>query len=1146
MRNANKLVRVIFGGIIALLIGIGTFQTVSYAADVQWTSTADPTLAQETRAVPLSPYPNIYGCASQKITVDGTSLPFDACATTGATVKIAVYNDNGNYRLAMSYRSESKFYTISNVSYRDYYLEPVLIPGTDILYVERYLNSQQRSLSVFKDITTKLSKNTQIFGHTEYNWNVDTPDFELKDENNDKLGVNAKTHSSNGRWIVVEVMGRGLARIDTSNLTAEVISRYAGAYNQGNNPVMNIALTDDGEHVAVGGQNAGLYLFDTPASCGDPVANAVFSSGNDMPHPCAKKEYLSFVESKVNRDNLTWPTNLEFNYDGGELSFYYGNANTASRPYVTLRAPGYISPAQLDYLALGDSYSSGEGDTAVNLETGKKYYRAWTDNEESQSANQPREKCHLSTRSYPYLLALNMNLGSVRTSTSNGNWQSIACSGAKIDDMLLGNLAYQGQDERLKKYDNLSLQSQALNEFIPGRKQQVAFVKKYKPKVITLTMGGNNANFGSVITTCVNPEPFFTGGEWAKTCSYATDNDKKVYLYNQIKKQYDKLRELYKELYDASGRQAKIYVLGYPQIVNADAEDAACGLNVRLNKAERQMVREGYAYMNDVIEAAAKSIGVKYVDIEDSLAGHRLCDSDEKYVTGLAVQGNNEIQESFHPNAHGHEKMASTFIDKLGGQSPLTYQICPDTSVTLCPDNLATQPLAPPYFANAEQELANRNIFSEILTTIGDTVQKLTSFNIITPEFYFNPNSPLSILLYSDPTDLDTVTASNTGQLNTSVTIPPAVPAGYHTLVIKGESYSGEDVEVWQIVKVLGSNPSDRDENDVPDSQQACGLFFEASNQDKDQDGIDDACDPEIGPPPAPKDPYRLRAGDTTKTYAGTTEQSNALYLERNIYTAAKTGVSGDYDPDHDGWVVIATNQSASGSSNVPMVPPATPYARFWWDGVDGSILPHVSFRTSDNGCVQYKPADLSKVTATNSTQRLFTKEAQDTNTCRTEAPTADADNNGMPDNTQPLYRARIGNPAIRHTKSDGTTFTEDPTKLYLERSTRGAEAQLDKSDYALNTAPPIGPMDATDHREAWSLLATSPANAFLFPNNFTKLKFIHNYPYVLTGYTSTYFTNCSAYKPENIGTIGRTTQITRQLHNDWMTSLSLTLQGGC
>lgn len=191
------------------------------------------------------------------------------------------------------------------------------------------------------------------------------------------------------------------------------------------------------------------------------------------------------------------------------------------------------------YLALGDSFSSGEGDTDKNPATGRKYYRQWTDVKEDKAKGAPKEKCHVSTRSYPYKLANWMGLGSGPSAA----WASVACSGATVYDMNWDNSGgYEGQDSplgRLHGYDNKgTLQKMALNEMIPGRVKQIEFVKKYQPKVITLTAGGNDVDFGGKIRSCVDPRERRDTCDWAKK-----DMDT---LGSQIKGQFDRLVGLYK------------------------------------------------------------------------------------------------------------------------------------------------------------------------------------------------------------------------------------------------------------------------------------------------------------------------------------------------------------------------------------------------------------------------------------------------------------------------------------------------------------------------------------------------------------------------------------------------------------------------
>jgi lysophospholipase L1-like esterase len=377
-----------------------------------------------------------------------------------------------------------------------------------------------------------------------------------------------------------------------------------------------------------------------------------------------------------------------------------------------------------------------------------------------------------------------------------------------------------------------------LNEVIPGRKQQIEFVKLYQPAVITLTAGGNDVGFGKVLSACVNPI-----NEWATTCSYAKDDSMKSVLGSSIQDAYAKLQRLYKDLFAASGNKAKIYVLGYPLFVNPDAPDSQCELNVRLNKAERQMVKEGIVYMNDVIETAAKSVGVKYLDIENSLEGNRLCDTGEKYMTGIAFWSRSEMQESFHPNARGQNAIAASVAQQLQPSSLLDYDICPEAESNVCPDTATVAPHPPPFFASAMQAQTGTVTYGGIAE---DKVVKRSQLRIATGSYVFNQDSLVKVMVYSDPISLGRYPVNTNGGLAASVTLPAPIRAGYHTVVLSGESYSGEPITLFQVIEVTGSNPSDTDEDGVADGKDPC-LYVEPSGIDSDSDGVDDACDPSIG-----------------------------------------------------------------------------------------------------------------------------------------------------------------------------------------------------------------------------------------------------------------------------------------------------------
>lgn len=202
------------------------------------------------------------------------------------------------------------------------------------------------------------------------------------------------------------------------------------------------------------------------------------------------------------------------------------------------------------------------------------------------------------------------------------------------------------------------------------------------------------------------------------------------------------------------------------------------------------------------------------------------------------------------------------------------------------------------------------------------------------------------------------------------VTIPSTVPPGYHTLIVSGQTPSGEDIEYEQVILVKGEDPDDIDDNGVPDAQQICGPFITPANEDEDYDGIDDACDPEVTDPIL----YTARNGDTAKG-----EDAAKLYIYRNTRASSLTGITTDYidtstDPD---------NKEALVASSLDTLTSAT-YNRFIMleDTNNPSIkIPTILAKDTTNTCIALQPTDyLSPAlspTDPNYTPRGFTQLTQ-------------------------------------------------------------------------------------------------------------------------------------------------------------------------
>lgn len=1052
------------------IVSVYLFQSRVNADQLSWTS-EPPTYSDGGSSIPTSEL-DAKSCIDQQVFVSPDTQPTQICVYQKDNFRYGYYQKYHNpgiwnayteNKLVVGIGSDSKMYKVDNVSYSPM---PLDLPiGGDLLYGFGCAGCPWGGdLYIYQDFIRNLHREFSFTAGTTYTYDDSKIKILRYPDNNQPLRVNRVGVSDNGQWLVMEVIGRGIVRLDRQTMDMKQISGYTGRYGVGLDPRMEMAISDDGSHIAIAGSNTSFIAYDVDSECGGAVDSTMSS---EMSNPCPSRQLNAIVDQQYPNGYFSIHKPA-FDSEGGELTFYIKEQQTSQSVKGARVVAANYQTKQLDYLALGDSYSSGEGDTQLD-NNGDKYYLPFTDTEGNSLYGVPREKCHQSKRAYPFLLAQEYDIDIAE------KFATVACSGALINDISAAGYYY-GQGSRLKGLSEVQVESlklEALEEFIPGRVRQLNFVKKYKPTVTTIGISGNDTGFAEVINSCLfSPNPIFT------TCSYAENDQDKARLGAAIAKQYVRLTNLYKALHDTSS-QTKIYAIGYPKFVSTGSR---CGDNIQLDNNERDMAESGVEYLNDVIEAAAKSAGVQYLNIEDSLNGFRLCDTYWPFVTGTAAWAKSEKQESFHPNHLGQIMIKDKIKEVLGSNTLFTHtQNCPvpyATDAIFCPDHDAEPPSAHPYFASAMNE-HTKNTQQEIMTN--ETVPKNKPQIQKTDPFILKPNSTVKRQLHSDPIDLGDVVVNGDGSIENTFTIPNDTPVGYHTLIITGESYSGEPIELTQIILVTSDNPNDLDENGIPDTDQPCGAFLEAVSEDNDFDGIDDACDPEI----SEVNPYRVRNGNSQKD-----ENPDNIYIERNVSAGTVTGISGDYDPDSDGWAIVAQSTKPQ-NAGVP--------AHFW---IDDSKIPHVSIRSGDRGCVQFTPRTL-KVVAPNKLRKLKT-EAKNTNTCRSDPASDDIDNDGIPDNQQTLYRAHNGD----------ISNNEDPDTIYLERNSTSAEAQLGFSDYL--------------HSNPWNLLAASHNDAT--KANFVKLVMVTNeedtrVPTILALHTKTNnkgktIITCIALQPQNTNVI--------------------------
>lgn len=626
----------------------------------------------------------------------------------------------------------------------------------------------------------------------------------IKNSRGDPLYVDVNTYaiSDNGQWLLIDGLNSGFVRI---NLNTHQVLPFASALSSTNGGTvysMN-AISSDGTEAVISSL-APTQRFDyyDLSSCHAPATGMIYT--------CSVRNIQNSVKQKV--PSYFGGTNRVGFINNELLEFYgsydYVNTNNRKIGLFTLSVNGE-SYTKVNYLALGDSFSSGEG---------VKNYRPGTDFADN--------RCHQSVDSYPYLLHSLLS--------NTGTFQDIACSGAKTKDVVIADrktyikAGVQAHNKDLENFDN-----EIFTNYLPGYRGQINFVDKNKPQIITMSMGGNDIGFTNILTKCVLA---------SSVSCYHSYEDRQEIVAN-INSQYSRFLQMYQTLKKSAAPGAKVYIIGYPQIAKVNGN---CANNVHFSNEEIIFGSQLINYLNSIIKLAADHAGVFYVDVEDAFAGHRLCEPIDEWniaVNGLTAGNGGPVSgvgpianESYHPNALGHKLFTSVIAGKTNN-----FTASMPASITTDPVFRKEEEIS--LFANAPKEY--RAVWQTTYSNnITDDVVYQNAPNILridASQYGLKPSSDFNLALYSDPTNLGTITSDSVGDITASYTIPPIVKPGFHTLHVRGKNIVNESVDLEKIVYVAASI-DDYDGDGISNSNEKCATV-EPMNIDKDKDGTDDACD---------------------------------------------------------------------------------------------------------------------------------------------------------------------------------------------------------------------------------------------------------------------------------------------------------------
>jgi lysophospholipase L1-like esterase len=236
-----------------------------------------------------------------------------------------------------------------------------------------------------------------------------------------------------------------------------------------------------------------------------------------------------------------------------------------------LSAFAAIGPASaagpVNYVALGDSYSSGDG------------AGSYSDGSCLQSAN-----------AYPVLWH----------NSHGGTFTNATCAGATTADVLSSQLG------------GLSAST----------------------TLVSITIGGNDVGFSSVMETCV-----LSSTSKCVSAVQKAESEAQTTLPGELGNVLAAIR--------SHAPDAEVVVLDYPQFYDLSKSSTCIGLST----TDRTYLNQGASVLDSVVQAAAGQYGDRFVDVTRYFSGHQICDSGSYLIS---VDWFN-LGDSYHPNAGGQK-----------------------------------------------------------------------------------------------------------------------------------------------------------------------------------------------------------------------------------------------------------------------------------------------------------------------------------------------------------------------------------------------------------------------------------------------------------------------------------------------------------
>lgn len=371
--------------IVGTIIYLGAINTFAQEIEARWTNGAPTIVAQRDY---VGDVPKDSSCiqetfSSRVIRVRGITHPLNACVSKKGNLQLAYFNHAGAYgRIAVSFGHDTQMYPVNDSgrcggpSATQGACE--YIPHLDRLIIKGN-TAQQGRLMILDNAASRFHRvaNPQTGLTMHYVLDKSDPEYDFIDQLGNAHTVSSVAVSQNGKWAAAFVRGNGVVLINLETFETRALFTAGVGTNEYGMAEWNIA--DDGAAIIAAVSWYGYtskIVVDVTSDCGQTTP---------VPTSGTIRQLLVGVE-QCEQNNLRTYTSeyisIEHGFadawfaggDSSRISFHVAHvADYQQKREYDLYIPNRTPPTGLAYLALGDSISSGEGDTEVNPATNQKY-----------------------------------------------------------------------------------------------------------------------------------------------------------------------------------------------------------------------------------------------------------------------------------------------------------------------------------------------------------------------------------------------------------------------------------------------------------------------------------------------------------------------------------------------------------------------------------------------------------------------------------------------------------------------------------------------------------------------------------------------------------------------------------------------------